>query len=186
MPNYYAMSAHADNPDEIFDTYTEQGEKLSPVPRDQVHAKGIWHKAVNVLLYRSNGKLLLQQRAEAKSICPLAWDLSVAEHLQVDESWEAAAHRGLAEELGLTQIELTPCGPEIQERLDAPQQNIHNYEFQRCYKGVSDAALRLDPAEVNDVREIELTQFRLEAANAPDTFTPWLLAWARILQLIPD
>ena len=183
MPNYCAMSAHADNPEEIFDTYTEQGEKLLPVRRDEVHAKGIWHKAVNVLLYRTNGTLVLQQRAAGKSVCPLTWDLSVAEHLQVNESWEDAAHRGLEEELGIRQVELTACGPEIQERFDAPEQNIHNYEFQRCYKGVSDEALRLDKAEVSDVREIELAQFRLEAAKAPETFTPWLLAWARLLAL---
>ena len=63
MPNYCAMSAHADNPDEIFDTYTELGEKLSPVRRDQVHAQGIWHKAVNVLLYRSSGKLVCYSSA---------------------------------------------------------------------------------------------------------------------------
>ena len=183
MPNYYAMSAHADNPDEIFDTYTERGEKLSPVRRDQVHAQGIWHKAVNVLLYRSSGKLVLQQRAAGKSVCPLIWDLSVAEHLQVNESWEDAAHRGLAEELGITQIELTPCGPEIQERFDAPEQNIHNYEFQRCFKGVSDAQLQLDKAEVKDTREVEPGEFRLEAAKTPENFTPWLLAWVRLLKL---
>ena len=183
MPNYCAMSAHADNPNELFDTYTEQGEKLASQRRDLVHAKGIWHKAVNVLLYRSSGTLILQQRAAGKSVCPLAWDLSVAEHLQVDESWEAAAHRGLAEELGITQVKLTPCGPEIQERFDLPAQSIHNYEFQRCFKGVSDAALTLDAAEVSATREIELADFRLEADHAPETFTPWLLTWAEVLEL---
>ena len=64
-----------------------------------------------------------------------------------------------------------------------PAQSIHNYEFQRCFKGVSDAALTLDAAEVSATREIELADFRLEAANAPETFTPWLLTWAQVLEL---
>jgi len=182
MPNYCAMSAHADNPDEIFDTYTEQGEKLSPMRRDQVHAQGIWHKAVNVMLFRSSGTLVLQQRAAAKSVCPLAWDLSVAEHLQVDESWEDAAHRGVAEELGIIQVALEPCGPEIQERFDLPEQNIHNYEFQRCFRGVSDDVLKLDPAEVKATREVLLADFWREATGDPEQFTPWLLAWAKLLK----
>jgi isopentenyl-diphosphate delta-isomerase len=178
------MPVHADNPDEYFDTYTEQGEKLEPMRRAHVHASGIWHKAVNVMLYRSNGALVLQQRAAAKTVSPLAWDLSVAEHLKVNESWQAAAHRGLAEELGLTNVALTQCGPEISERHDQNNPEIHNYEFQRCFRGTSDAPLKIDAAEVLDVREIALAQFKREALDAPQRFTPWLLTWSRLLGIL--
>ena len=178
------MPAYADNPHEYFDTYTERGEKLAPQQRAFVHANGIWHKAVNVILFRSNGSLVLQQRAAAKSVCPLAWDLSVAEHLLLDEGWEAAAHRGLSEELGLRNVSLTQWGQEIQERHDDPKQHIHNYEFQRCFKGTSDGEIRIDEAEVAAVREVTLEEFKLEMHQAPERFTPWLATWARTLGLL--
>ena len=178
------MSSYTDNQDELFDTYTDTGVKLAPQKRGHVHAKGIWHRAVNVMLYRSSGELVLQQRSASKRVCPLRWDLSVAEHLQVGEDWLPAAHRGLAEELGLRDIALAPCGPEIQERHDDPTRNIRNYEFQRCFRGVSDAEIIIDPVEVAAVRSVALSSFAREVANAPDAFTPWLLLWARTLQLI--
>ena len=171
----------ADNADELFDTYTEAGVKLTPERRARVHAEGIWHRAVNVMLFRSSGTLVLQQRAATKRVCPLAWDLSVAEHLQVDEGWEAAARRGLAEELGLTDVLLEPWGDEIQERHIDPAAGIHNYEFQRCYRAESDAEIACDSAEVAAVREVTRAEFEQETLTEPAAFTPWLLTWARLL-----
>ena len=179
------MPAYADNPDEYFDTYTREGKPLGPVKRSIVHAEGIWHKAVNVLLYRTSGALVIQQRAAQKSVCPLAWDLSVAEHLQVSESWESAAMRGLQEELGVEHINLTQCGGELMEQFDLHlgQQQIHNYEFQRCYQGVTDAPIRVDPIEVKSVREISLTELMHQMHSEPQQFTPWFVRWAHELKL---
>lgn len=178
------MPSYIDNQDEYFDTFTVTGEKRSPQKRGYVHANGIWHRAVNVMLYRSNGDLVLQQRAATKRVCPLLWDLSVAEHLQVNEDWQAAAERGLMEELGLSNVSLSPCGAEIQERHEVPEQGIRNYEFQRCFRGISDDELTLDPTEVAAVRELSIAAFSRLAQTEPDTFTPWLLDWARRLELL--
>lgn len=178
------MPSYTDNQDEYFDTFTVNGEKLSPQKRGHVHANGIWHRAVNVMLYRSNGDLVLQQRSATKRVCPLAWDLSVAEHLQVNEGWQAAAHRGLAEELGLSNVTLSACGPEIQERHEVPEHGIRNYEFQRCFRGISDDELVLDATEVAAVRQLSIVTFNNLVQQEPDSFTPWLLEWARRLELL--
>ena len=178
------MTTYADNPDEYFDTYTEAGDKLSPQKRHYVHANGIWHKAVNVFLYRSNGNIILQQRSAEKTVSPLAWDLSVAEHLEISESWEAAAHRGLSEELGITDIALEQWGSELKERFDNDESNIHNYEFQRCYRGTTDQRITIDSAEVAAVREISPEDLAIEITAAPEKFTPWLLSWSRALKII--
>ena len=179
------MPAYADNPDEYFDTYTKEGKPLGQAKRSTVHAEGIWHKAVNVLLYRTSGALVIQQRAAQKSVCPLAWDLSVAEHLQVGESWESAALRGLQEELGVENISLTQCGGELREQFDLQlgQQQIHNYEFQRCYQGVSNAPITVDLIEVESVKEISLTQLKQQMRAEPQQFTPWFVRWAHELEL---
>lgn len=186
MRNFRPMPSYTDNQTEYVDTYTADGTRLSPQQRGYVHRNGIWHRAVNVMIYTSKGDLLLQQRAESKRVCPLAWDLSVAEHLHVGEDWQSAAHRGLAEELGLRDVTLTECGPEIQERHDVPAHGISDCEFQRCFRGTTDSTPLLDPAEVAAIRQLSVEQFNTEVQNAPESFTPWLLRWSRTLEIIPQ
>jgi len=174
-----------DNANELFDTFTASGEPLGVERRSVVHAQGIWHRAVNVMLFRTTGELVLQQRAASKRVCPLAWDLSVAEHLQPGESWSAAAARGLQEELGLTHVELTAYPHELQERHIDQANDIQNFEFQRCFRGVSDAQPTLDTTEVAATRAAHPTDFAQEVRDNPEQFTPWLLLWAETIGLIP-
>jgi isopentenyldiphosphate isomerase len=56
--------------EEQFQTYTESGEPLTLVDRSIVHRRGDWHRAVQVFLFRSDGQLLVQQRAKGKDVCP--------------------------------------------------------------------------------------------------------------------
>mmetsp|Transcript_23068 Transcript_23068/g.32014 ORF Transcript_23068/g.32014 Transcript_23068/m.32014 type:complete len:123 (+) Transcript_23068:157-525(+) len=63
------------------------------VTRQKAHAEGLLHRAVYVLLYNSQGELLLQQRHPTKAVCPGMWDLSSAEHLGVGEDYPTAAAR---------------------------------------------------------------------------------------------
>lgn len=74
--------------------------------RDTAHSLGLWHRVVHVLLYNSEGELMLQMRAPKISIYPNRWDCSCSEHLKPGESWETAARRGLEEELGITGVDL--------------------------------------------------------------------------------
>jgi isopentenyl-diphosphate delta-isomerase len=156
---------------EPIETYDEQGQRLGIFPRGQVHADGLWHRAANILLFRSNGALILQKRAADKDVCPDLWDLSVAEHLSPGESFLDAAHRGLAEELGLNGIDLTPIGQVLKARY--VHADICDREFQQSFKGVTDEDLKPDPAEVAKVREITLSELQTAIQDQPVLFTPW-------------
>lgn len=156
---------------EPIQTYDEHGRRLGVVPRGRVHAEGLWHRAANVLLFRSNGQLILQQRSADKDVCPDLWDLSVAEHLAPGESFEAAAVRGLVEELGLSGIDLVPISEVLTACYD--HADICDREFQQSFKGVSDAILQPDPREVADVRELSLDELRTAIGDQPSLFTPW-------------
>jgi len=157
---------------EPIQTYDEHGRRLGVAPRGRVHTDGLWHKAANVLLFRSNGQMILQQRAADKDVCPDLWDLSVAEHLAPGESFEDAALRGLVEELGLSGIDLVPVSDVVKARYD--QADICDREFQQSFKGVSDAALRPDPTEVAGIREVTPDELRTAIRDQPNLFTPWL------------
>lgn len=157
---------------EPIQTYDEHGNPAAVLPRSQVHADGLWHKAANVLLFRSNGSLVMQLRAAGKDVCPNLWDLSVAEHLTPGESYLEAAHRGLQEELGLSGIQLEPAGGVLKACYDHAE--IHDREFQQTFTGISDQNLQPDPAEVSATRDITLPELRTLLMDQPEQLTPWL------------
>jgi isopentenyl-diphosphate Delta-isomerase len=157
--------------EELFQTYDEDGRPLALVPRSQVHRTGLWHRAANVLLFRSNGELLLQKRAAEKDVCPGLWDLSVAEHLVPGETFLAAAQRGLAEELGIESVELSAFGEMFKVCIQLP--GIHDCEFQQTFHGLSDAVISPDPLEVAEVKTIALSELARQLDTDPEAFTPW-------------
>lgn len=71
-------------------------------PRSEVHAQGLYHRAVHIwLLSPHTGELLLQRRATHKDSWPNRWDISCAGHLSAGDTSIDAAVRELEEELGL-------------------------------------------------------------------------------------
>jgi len=164
---------------ELFETFNEEGEPVGLFARDVVHKLGLWHCASNVFLFRSDGRLIVQQRHESKDVCPGTWDLSVAEHLEPGERFLAGALRGLREELGVTGVSLEPVSAVVRAKLDVAELGIKDYEFQVSFRGVSDAELMLQTAEVAEIRLCRVDELRAEMLTSPERFTPWFLGRAR-------
>ncbi len=72
-----------------------------PKPRSEVHARGLRHRAVHVLVFNSRGEIFLQKRSMKKDRQPGVWDSSCSGHVDAGENYEATAVRELREELGL-------------------------------------------------------------------------------------
>ena len=52
---------------EIFDVFDESNSRvIGQERRGVVHAKGLWHRSVNILLLNSNGDMLVQKRMPTK------------------------------------------------------------------------------------------------------------------------
>ena len=143
------------------------------VARNMVHMHGLWHKAVNVFLFRTDGRLITQLRHESKDVWPGAWDLSVAEHLKPGEDYMACAIRGVSEELGIEGVSLEPVGGVIRAKLEVAEQGIKDFEFQMCFRGVSDADIVLESSEVAETRLFELGELKAAMQMSPYNFTPW-------------
>ena len=159
---------------ELFETYDDDGRPLGLLPRNIVHQRGLWHRASNVLLFDTADRLYVQRRASGKDVWPNAWDVSVGEHLRPGETFEQAAHRGLAEELSVRGVALVPLGGVVRGRVELPELQIHDCEFQQSFRGVYEGPMVVDPVEVADVRLVSLAALSEEIATAPETFTPWL------------
>lgn len=87
--------------DEIFDVVNEQDEVVGQAPRRDVHARGLMHRAVHVLVFNARGQVFLQKRSMNKDKSPGLWDSSASGHVDAGESYDASAVRELREELGL-------------------------------------------------------------------------------------
>lgn len=92
-------------PEEIFDVVNERDEVVGQAPRPEVHARGLRHRAVHVLVFNHRGEVFLQKRSQLKDTAKGKWDSSSSGHLETGEAYDACAVRELREEIGLTVAE---------------------------------------------------------------------------------
>ncbi len=154
--------------------------------RVEIHAKRLPHRSVQVLLFDSRGRLVLQRRAKTKRTHPGFWDASASGHVEepdyvdpahpdehLDAIYDAVAARELEEELGVRAA---------LERLGtfAPIEGVH-YEHYVLYRGVSDGPYRLQDEEVEEARAFTSDEVdALMASAEPVTESvKWLIRWAR-------
>src|ERR1035441_5886120 len=88
--------------EEIFDVVNERDEVMDRKPRSEVHARGLLHRAIHVLVFNARGEVFLQKRSMKKDRQPGVWDSSSSGHVDSGETYDETAVRELREEIGLT------------------------------------------------------------------------------------
>jgi isopentenyl-diphosphate delta-isomerase len=128
--------------EEIFDVVNERDEAIGRVPRQEVHARGLRHRAVHVLVFNRRGEVFLQQRSMLKDTARGKWDSSASGHLDSGEDYDAGAVRELREEIGL-------------ELKRPPERILHiaacaetGWEFTWVYRCQSEGPFTLHPGEI--------------------------------------
>lgn len=140
--------------------------------------RGVLHRAFSLLIFNRRHELLLQQRAASKRLWPLYWSNSCCSHPRRRESMEAAIHRRLGEELGMSCPLQFLFKFEYQAQFD---RSGAEHELCSVYIGRSDAPLRVNREEIRAWRWISPQQLQQELCG-PDAgrFTPWFrLEWER-------
>lgn len=160
---------------EYFETFDDEDNPTGLVARDQVHARGLWHRSAHVFLFTSENLLYVQRRAADKDLYPGLWDVSVGEHLKPGETYLAGARRGLSEELGVTGVALQPLGGLHRASSSIPELGVMDREIQQAFSGCHDGAITPDPAEVAEVACLPADELRKWMARSPEAFTPWFL-----------
>ncbi|MFA6909222.1 MAG: NUDIX domain-containing protein [Patescibacteria group bacterium] len=87
----------------------KQDNVIGIASRNDIHTKGLLHREVHVWIYNNKGEILFQIRSGAKTF-PNLLNASVGGHVNIGESYIAAALRELHEETGIitTPQQLTP------------------------------------------------------------------------------
>ena len=119
--------------------------------------EGLLHRAVAVLVLRSSGTYVLQQRSRQDSWQPGLWTISSTGHVKKGESYEMAAHRELREELGL-EGELTP----LRKYLLPPKSEggATEHEWVAFFTCRTDSPCNVNLAELEMVREVDDRELR--------------------------
>ena len=115
---------------------------ISRATRREVHARGLRHRAVHVLVFNRAGELFLQKRSRSKDTAPGAWDSSASGHVEAGEDYDACAVRELREEIGLS----LPAPPPRWLRLPACVETGH--EFVWVYRLEAEGPFTLLPEEI--------------------------------------
>ncbi len=84
----------------------ESGRVLDVVDRALMRSERLRHRCTFVVVRDGEGRVLVHRRSPHKDMWPDRWDLAAGGVVQVGESWELAAARELAEELGVSGAEL--------------------------------------------------------------------------------
>jgi isopentenyldiphosphate isomerase len=88
-------------PAEFFDVVNQDDAVVGRATRREVHARGLLHRAVHVLVFNEAGEVFLQKRSQNKDTAPGAWDSSASGHVDAGEDYDGCAVRELREEIGL-------------------------------------------------------------------------------------
>src|SRR5215207_3811769 len=160
--------------EEWFDVVNERDEVIRRATRREVHATGLWHRAVHILVFDAAGLVFLQKRSMLKDLSPGLWDSSCSGHLDAGEDYDVAAVRELGEEIG---VKLNPGElPTRLFRIEACEQT--GWEFVWVYRLRYVGPLVLDPLEVQYGEWVKPAEVTARVATRPQDFCPsFKLLW---------
>jgi len=163
--------------EDIFDVVNDRDEPVGRAPRREVHARGLLHRAVHILVFDGSGRVFLQKRSLRKDTCPGRWDSSCSGHVDAGEEYDHAASRELQEELGLA-----GARPVRWFRLDACVETAG--EFTWVYRLRSAGPFVLHPDEIDGGEWLAPAEVSRRVAARPDDYAPaFRLVWTRAVAL---
>lgn len=151
---------------ELLDVLNEDGIFTGEVlSRDEIHKRGLWHRAIVVAIVNEKNEILLQQRSEKKEKNAGMWDISVAGHISAGQDSLSAAAREINEEVSVllgyrTEIKdfrYMYCFRKEQKfRDDFIERQFYDFFILRT-SGVEDKTLYFQKEEVQAVKFVDLT-----------------------------
>lgn len=136
---------------------------IDKAPRHVMRGNNLIHRATYILVYNPAGELFIQKRTDTKDIYPGCWDVAAGGVVLAGESYEAAAARELAEELGIQATHLTHHFNHYFETNDI---RVWGAVFTCCHPG----PFQLQAEEIAEGRFLSYQEIQQLSAREP--FTP--------------
>jgi 8-oxo-dGTP pyrophosphatase MutT (NUDIX family) len=161
--------------EELVDIVDDDDHVICTVTRSEMRARRLQHRSVGVAVLSTDGRLLIHRRSDAKDLWPGWWDIAAGGVVAAGETYEEAAQRELAEELGIVDVAVQYLGRShyIDEDLAA---------LCRGYRVVHDGPFTFADGEVAEARWVTFAE--LESMRPSHQFLPDSLAM--LLPLLTD
>ena len=149
--------------DELVEWVDADDRVIEVVTRARMRAENLRHRSAGVVVLAGDGRLLIHRRAEDKDLHPGYWDVCAGGVVAVGETYDEAAHRELAEELGIDDARLERLGGGRWDDADS-------MEIVCLYATVHDGPYVFADGEVAEVRLV--TPVELHDLMATERFLP--------------
>lgn len=148
----------------------EKDQMIGTGKKLPVHEDGKLHRAFSILIFNSQGELMLQKRASDKYHCGGLWSNTCCSHPRPNKDIREEAEKRLQEEMGFTCDLSEVFSFEYQVCFE---NGLIEYEFDHVFIGKYDGNPRVNPEEVEAWRWIDPETLQKKIKNKPEEFTYW-------------
>ncbi len=114
---------------ELLHVVDENDCVIDTCARHIIHASGLRHRAVHILVFDDLGRLFLQKRSMRKDLNAGLWDTSAAGHVDAAEDYDNCAIREVEEELGIAEEKILEPLFKLQPTLETGMEFIQVYRL---------------------------------------------------------
>ena len=148
--------------EELVDIVDDDDIVVATVTRSEMRSGRLRHRAVAIAVMSADGRVLIHRRSLAKDVWPGWWDIAAGGVVTAGESYDEAARRELAEELGVDgDLELLGQSQYVDDAVA---------EVCRCYRVVHEGPFTFNDGEVSEVRWVTFAE--LETMRTTHSFLP--------------
>lgn len=154
---------------ETIDVVDEEDHVVGRATRREMRERNLLHRAVYIFVINSLGDLFVHRRTATKDVYPGYWDVCVGGVVMAGESYDAAAEREIAEELGVMGTPVRSLG---KLRFEDAATRIHG----AVYAATNDGPFVLQAEEIMSgafVTRAELERILAEERCCPDGVSAW-------------
>jgi isopentenyl-diphosphate delta-isomerase len=149
----------------------EDDQPWGKLGKSLVHQLGLLHRAFSVFIFNSDGKLLLQQRADDKYHSGGLWTNTCCSHPRFGEELNTSIDRRLMEEMGIK----CKTNFEFSFIYKAEFENgLKEYEYDHVYFGLCDDVPTPNKTEVKNWRYVDINWLAEDIKTHPAKYSAWL------------
>ncbi|MBU0979827.1 MAG: NUDIX domain-containing protein [Nanoarchaeota archaeon] len=151
--------------EEQVEVVDDEGKVLRIVPRSVMREENLRHKSTVILVFNSKGEVFIHKRSMEKDVFPGVYDIFCGGVVGAGESFDEAAKRELAEELGIGDAE-----PKFLFKYRYKDDKTSN--FFHVYSAIYDGLIEFRDGEIDEGFFMPLEKvegFMAKNPFAPDT-----------------
>ena len=145
-------------------------KEIGTMEKQEVHIKGLLHRAFSVFIFNDKNELLLQRRAIKKYHSGGLWTNTCCSHPRPNEKTLDAAKRRLIEEMGMSSVLKKQFDFIYKATLD---NSLYEHEFDHVFFGFTNELPQINLEEVEEYAYKSLEEIAKEIKTNPTKYTEW-------------